>query len=111
MKYFRTISNANNALHLHADLCSSVDPNLNQVIELLQKLKDQLEGLFKISLDSNKAIDLPTDKSSNPVCVYAQSPKSLSPITDKGLHEIESDLPALAPLEVPQFDFNVEFGH
>ena len=101
----RTLSEADAALHLHADTCTSMDPHLNQVIECLQKMRQQLEQLFQFSRESDTTTDLQLDI--QPVDEFAQSSQSISPEADKGPNDLEAELPALAPLEVPQFDFSM----
>ena len=87
------MSETDNALQLHMNNCNG-DQNLNDVVECLRKMRNQLEKLFNVAPESDKE-----DLHSNAV---------LSPSVDTGLNEIESDLPALAPLEMPSFDFSVK---
>jgi len=89
----KTLSETDNALQLHMNNCNG-DQNLNDVVECLRKMRNQLEKLFNVAPESDKE-----DLHSNAV---------LSPSVDTGLNEIESDLPALAPLEMPSFDFSVK---
>ncbi len=98
------MSDADAALHLHADTCTSMDPHLNQVIECLQKMRQQLEQLFKFSRESDTTTDLQLE-TIEPIDEFAQSSQSISPETEKGSSDLETELPTLAPLEVPQFDF------
>jgi len=104
----RTLSETDSALQLHVDSCTSLDPNLNQVVECLRKMRNQLENLFDITSESDKEEDIHTDPT-HPNFDRPRSPRSLSPSVDTGLNETESDLPVLAPLEVPKFDFSVKF--
>jgi len=86
-----------------------MDPNLNQVMECLQKMRQQLEDLFHFSRESNTATDLHLEGAIHPVDDDADSmPKSLSPDdeTDQRSRALESELPVLPPLQVPRFDFN-----
>lgn len=110
---YRTLSEADAALTMHADTCTSMDPHLNQVIECLQKMKQQLEELFQFSHESNTTKDLQLMESTHPVQEYAQSSHSISPEAEKSFNDLEMELPVLAPLEVPQFDFamlsNIKF--
>lgn len=103
----RTLSETDCALKLHVDSCTSKDPNLIQVVECLHKLKIQLEKLFHIAPepDMENIHTNPTRLNSDCTC----APRSLSASVDAGLNEMESDLPVLAPLEVPNFDFSVKF--
>lgn len=100
------MSEADTALHLHADTCTSMDPHLNQVIECLQKMKQQLEQLFQFSHESNTTRDLQLE-AIQPVDEFAQSSHSISPEAEKSSNDLETELPALAPLEVPQFDYTM----
>lgn len=103
----RTLSEADSALHLHADSCTSMDPNLNQVIEYLHKLKQQLENLFQFSRESNTATDLQIQAAIQPVDDAHSLSQSISPDEgEKRSCDLDAELPALAPLEVPLFDFN-----
>ncbi len=95
------MSDADAALHLHADTCTSMDPHLNQAIECLQKMRQQLEQLFQFSRESETTTDLQLET----IDEFAQSSQSISPETEKGSSDLETELPTLAPLEVPQFDF------
>jgi len=104
----RTLSEADSALQLHVDNCTSMDPNLSQVVECLHQMRIQLEKLFNVTPEPDKEKDDHTD-STHPISDCACSPRSLSPSVDVGLNEMESDLPVLAPLEVPNFDFSVKF--
>lgn len=106
MEIMRTLSEADAALHLHADTCTSMDPHLNQLIECLQKMRQQLEQLFQFSRESDTTTDLQLE-AIQPVDEFAQSSQSISPEADKGSNDLETELPALAPLEVPQFDFGM----
>nr|CAH0113156.1 unnamed protein product [Daphnia galeata] len=101
MEIMRTLSDADAALHLHADTCTSMDPHLNQAIECLQKMRQQLEQLFQFSRESETTTDLQLET----IDEFAQSSQSISPETEKGSSDLETELPTLAPLEVPQFDF------
>lgn len=102
----RTWSDADAALQLHADTCTSMDPHLNQVIECLQKMRQQLEQLFQFSRESDTTTDLQLE-AIEPIDEFAQSSHSISPETEKETNDLETELPALAPLEVPQFDFSM----
>ncbi|XP_057365611.1 nuclear receptor-binding factor 2-like [Daphnia carinata] len=106
MEILRTLSEADAALHLHADTCTSMDPHLNQVIECLQKMRQQLEQLFQFSRESDTTTDLQLE-AIEPIDEFAQSSQSISPETEKGSNDLETELPALAPLEVPHFDFSM----
>lgn len=96
------------ALHLHADSCTSMDPHLSLVIECLNKMKQQLEDLFHFSRESDTAtdsVDLQVEDAINPI-MEDDASKSLYPDVDKRSSDLDVELPALAPLEVPLFDFN-----
>ena len=83
-----------------------MDPHLGQVIECLQHLRQQLEQLFQFSHDSDTTTDLQLE-AIQPVNEYAQLSHSISPEADKTANDSETELPALAPLEVPKFDFGM----
>ena len=70
-------------------------------------MKLQLEQLFQFSHESNTARDDLQLDAIQPVDEFARSSQSISPETDKSLNDLDADLPALAPLEVPQFDFGM----
>lgn len=80
-----------------------MDPNLNQAIECLLKLKQQLQQLFHPSVRSDPEITDSQTDAMQPVDDCA--PSSPSPEAVIQLNEQEAELPALAPLAVPQFDF------
>lgn len=78
-----------------------MDPNLNQVAECLKRMRQQLEQLFQLSrISDNYDIQLEAMK---PADEGRYSP-SLT-LDEDNSNETEVDLPTLAPLEVPQFDF------
>lgn len=76
-----------------------MDPNLNQVGECLKKMRQQLEQLFQLSRISD---DMQIE-AMKPAAEGRYSPSCTS--EGDTLNEAEVDLPTLAPLEVPQFDF------
>lgn len=75
-------------------------------------MKQQLEQLFQFSHESNTTRDLQLE-TIQPVDEFAQSSQSISPEAEKSSNDLETELPALAPLEVPQFDYamlsNIKF--
>lgn len=100
----RTLNEADSALQLHSDCCSSMDPNLNQVAECLRKMRQQLEQLFQLSrISDNSDMQLEAIK---PADEGRYSPS----FTSEGDNLAEADLPTLAPLEVPRFDFAMLSG-
>ena len=64
-------------------------------------MRQQLEQLFQFSRESETTTDLQLET----IDEFAQSSQSISPETEKGSSDLETELPTLAPLEVPQFDF------
>jgi len=108
MEIMRTLTEADTALQDHADVCTSMDPNLSHVIECLQKMRQQLEQLFQFSHVSET--DLQIEAAIQPVDIFGQSEsitQSISPDEDK--RPSEAELPTFAPLEKPNFDFEFKF--
>ena len=71
-------------------------------------MKQQLEDLFQFSRESDTATDLQIEGAIQPIMEDdVHSPKSsFSPEIDKRSCDLDVELPALAPLQVPLFDFN-----
>ena len=112
---FRTLSEADSALHSHITHCNNPDPGLKQIMECHDKLRQLLEELFIVEEESVSSTDLNAHSSIIPALMQdslSRPPTSVSPDSDRGCNEMteDSELPALAPLEVPQFDFDVQFG-
>lgn len=70
-------------------------------------MKLQLEQLFQFSHDSNTTRDDLQMEAIQPVDESGLSCRSVSPEPEKTMNDLDLDLPALAPLEVPKFDFGM----
>lgn len=71
-------------------------------------MKLQLEQLFQFSHDSNTTRDDLQMEAIQPVDESGLSSRSVSTEPDdKTTNDLDVELPALAPLEVPKFDFGM----
>ena len=85
-----------------------VEPDLKLLMQQHEMLRRLLEELFQIddrpntaAITGNSSILPASMEDSNTASI------SLSPDLEKDHIDLEAELPQLAPLEVPQFDFNM----